>query len=196
MVFGTDVSGLSIGPLKMGSIGSPETSVSNRLTPCYDREGGRTEFNRGGSLRSCNLGGSIKCGDFLDWVRSYQLVNKDSGLWNFFLFPRQFICAVCGCRLGDYPYRLTFPSTGFWPTHNFRGKHDWSLMRCFYHGTFSLRVKSVSYLVSIGVKIHAMLPHRTALSTKMYSAYSDRHFDRSRAGYNRMRYHLSQFNGC
>ena len=65
MVFETDVSGLSIGPFKMGSIGSPETLVSNRLTPCYDREGGRTEFNRGGSLRSCNLGGPQNAGIFL-----------------------------------------------------------------------------------------------------------------------------------
>ena len=36
----------------MGPIASPETSVSNHLTPRNNPEDGRIQFNRGGSLRS------------------------------------------------------------------------------------------------------------------------------------------------
>ena len=43
---------LTAWPLKMGPIGSPETSVSNHLTPRNNPEDGRIQFNRGGSLRS------------------------------------------------------------------------------------------------------------------------------------------------
>ena len=71
--FDTDVSGLRIGPTfkgqavqgggqldpwKVGTIGSPETSVSRHLTPRNKPEDGRTEFNRGGSLRPRNYSGN------------------------------------------------------------------------------------------------------------------------------------------
>ena len=42
-------------PLKMGPKSSPETSVSNHLTPRNNPEEGRIQFNRGGSLRYCIL---------------------------------------------------------------------------------------------------------------------------------------------
>jgi hypothetical protein len=35
-----------------GTIGIPETSLSNHLTPWNNPEDGRIQFNRGGSLRS------------------------------------------------------------------------------------------------------------------------------------------------
>ena len=43
--------------LKMEQIGSPETSVSNHLTPRNSPEGGRIQFNRGRSLlsRKCKV---------------------------------------------------------------------------------------------------------------------------------------------
>jgi hypothetical protein len=43
--------------LKMGPIGSPETSVSNHPTPRNNPEGGISQFNRGGSLlsRRCRI---------------------------------------------------------------------------------------------------------------------------------------------
>jgi hypothetical protein len=54
----TDVSGLPIGPifkgrlLKIGPIGSPETSVSNHITQRNNPEDGVIHFNGGGSLLS------------------------------------------------------------------------------------------------------------------------------------------------
>jgi hypothetical protein len=45
----------------MKPIGSPETSVSNHLTPRNNPEHGRIQFNRGGSLRSRT---AKQCSDF------------------------------------------------------------------------------------------------------------------------------------
>jgi hypothetical protein len=64
--FETDVSGLPIGPIFKGQavkeawpsktrpIDSPETSVSNNLTPRNNQQNGITQFIHGGSLRSPN----------------------------------------------------------------------------------------------------------------------------------------------
>ena len=58
--FETDVSGLPIGPnfkgqaciLEMGPMFSPETSISNPLTPRNNPEDGRIRFYRSGSFQS------------------------------------------------------------------------------------------------------------------------------------------------
>jgi hypothetical protein len=42
-------------PLKKGPIGSPETSVSNHLTPRNNPEDVKIQYNRGGDLRSRKL---------------------------------------------------------------------------------------------------------------------------------------------
>ena len=46
------VSSWTAWPLKMGPIGSRETSVLNQITPRNSPEDGSIQFNRGGSLRS------------------------------------------------------------------------------------------------------------------------------------------------
>ena len=98
--FETDVSGLPICPifngqadlpswtawhLNIGLIRSPETSVSNLLTPRNNPEDGRLHFNSGGSLRSrkriltnrehdrCTKNGRAVSPDFL----------KEDNLWHF-----------------------------------------------------------------------------------------------------------------
>ena len=42
-------------PLKIGSIGGPEKSVLNHLTPHNNPENGRIQFNRGGSVTDIGL---------------------------------------------------------------------------------------------------------------------------------------------
>ena len=78
-VLEADVSGLLTGstfkgqhswtfwPVKMGPIGSPETLVSNHVTPRINPEDGGIQFNPGASLRSCSVSVVSATFVFMDW---------------------------------------------------------------------------------------------------------------------------------